>query len=263
MNRRVFVSLALALAVSFCCCEAQAKSKKKKTPKTDAPKYLVNPYANPSGDPSLPNVLLIGDSISIGYTIPVRKLLAGKANVFRPSVNCRYSSYGVEKVKSWLGKRKWDVIHFNWGIWDTHCLREGKLVRGHQEHKYPPEELKIRCSETEYIENLKKILPVLEATGAKLIWTSTTPVLSRPKKRIEDIPRYNRLAARLMQKRGIPIDDLYGFVLPNVDKWQTEDRCHYNKLGCEKLGEQVAGQIEEALRQRAVGSKQRAEGSKQ
>ena len=35
----------------------------------------------PAGDPKLPSVLLIGESISKGYTPEVQKLLAGKANV--------------------------------------------------------------------------------------------------------------------------------------------------------------------------------------
>src|SRR5262245_3404417 len=40
-------------------------------------------------DPRLPRVLLIGDSISMGYTPAVRKLLEGKANVQHPPENCR------------------------------------------------------------------------------------------------------------------------------------------------------------------------------
>ena len=46
-------------------------------------------------DPQLPRVLLIGDSISIGYTIPVRKELAGKANVLRIPANGGPTAKGV------------------------------------------------------------------------------------------------------------------------------------------------------------------------
>ena len=46
-----------------------------------------NPLAQIQDTPGLPRVLLIGDSISIGYTLPVRRLLAGKANVHRIAVN--------------------------------------------------------------------------------------------------------------------------------------------------------------------------------
>ncbi|WPJ96422.1 hypothetical protein SH580_01735 [Coraliomargarita algicola] len=35
-------------------------------------------------DPELPNVLILGDSISIGYNLQLRHLLKRKANVYRP-----------------------------------------------------------------------------------------------------------------------------------------------------------------------------------
>src|SRR5216117_2326804 len=66
-------------------------------------------------DEKLSRVLLIGDSISMGYTIPVRNLLKGKANVHRVAENGGPTTNGLAKLKSWLGNRKWDVIHFNWG----------------------------------------------------------------------------------------------------------------------------------------------------
>jgi hypothetical protein len=60
-------------------------------------------------DPALPRVLLIGDSISIGYTTDTREMLKGKANVHRPPLNCMYSSYVAANIKDWLGEEKWDV----------------------------------------------------------------------------------------------------------------------------------------------------------
>ncbi|MHC4536349.1 MAG: alpha/beta hydrolase, partial [Planctomycetota bacterium] len=59
----------------------------------------VNPVFAPiEDDPSLPRILLIGDSISIGYTLPVRKLLACKANVHRVPTNARHTGIGLEKI---------------------------------------------------------------------------------------------------------------------------------------------------------------------
>jgi len=46
-------------------------------------------YAFVESDPALPNVLLIGDSISMSYTVRVRERLAGIANVYRAPDNCR------------------------------------------------------------------------------------------------------------------------------------------------------------------------------
>jgi hypothetical protein len=77
-------------------------------------------------DPALPRVLLLGDSVSLGYTLAVRSLLAGIANVHRPintdggpNANCGPTVRGVESVSAWLsqhGSRSWDVVHFNFGL---------------------------------------------------------------------------------------------------------------------------------------------------
>ncbi|MDR2675341.1 MAG: hypothetical protein LBC18_10905, partial [Opitutaceae bacterium] len=58
--------------------------------------------------PGLPRVLLIGDSISIGYTLQVRALLAGRANLHRIPVNGGATEVGLAKIDDWLGKGKWD-----------------------------------------------------------------------------------------------------------------------------------------------------------
>jgi|GEM_PF-4475903 len=76
----------------------------------------------PVKESTLPKVLIIGDSISIDYTVPVRENLNGIADVFRPAWNCQDSECGLAYIGKWLGKGKWDVIHFNSGIWDTHLL---------------------------------------------------------------------------------------------------------------------------------------------
>lgn len=247
MKRRIFLFLGLVLTASSCLSIARADDTSLATGATQLAEHLKKPFANPQENPSLPNVLLIGDSISIGYTVPVRKLLDGKANVFRPPTNCRYSSFGVANVKSWLGARRWDVIHFNWGIWDTHYLLNGELVRTAVESQHAPGELKIRATETQYLDNLKQILAILEKTDAALVWASTTPVMSRTGERFEHIAQYNRAAAKLMNERDIEIDDLYSFVLPHTAKWQTADKVHYNQLGNAELGKKVATCIEKAL----------------
>ncbi|MEM7700243.1 MAG: SGNH/GDSL hydrolase family protein, partial [Verrucomicrobiota bacterium] len=82
-----------------------------------------NPAMVPVEDiPGLPRVLLIGDSISIGYTLPTREALAGIANVHRPRANCGPTTSGLANLAEWLktgGEEKnWDVIHFNWGLHD-------------------------------------------------------------------------------------------------------------------------------------------------
>jgi hypothetical protein len=63
-------------------------------------------------NPRLPSVLIIGDSISISYTLPVRQRLEGIANVIHPVANCESTLTILEKLDRWLGQTKWAVIHF-------------------------------------------------------------------------------------------------------------------------------------------------------
>lgn len=194
---------------------------------------------------ALPKVLILGDSISIGYTPAVKQLLEGKADVQRPSGNCQHSAYGLANVKKWVGETKWSVIHFNFGIWDTHMLdEEGKLVRDEAGAKGP---LHLRHTPEQYRKNLEEIIAVLEATGAKLVFANTTPILRYTGKRAEDLTALNTTAAELMAEKKIPVNDLYGFVLPNAKAWQTGDKVHFNPTGNENLGRRVAHAIEKAL----------------
>ena len=70
------------------------------------------------------NLLLIGDSIRMGYDKSVKKTLEGKANVIFPEENCRFASnvlrYFHEYLKDIKGEDI-DVVHWNAGLWD--CLR--------------------------------------------------------------------------------------------------------------------------------------------
>src|SRR5438132_10686699 len=108
--------VAAALCVSVDAQDQKAPAKKKAE---------ANPAFAPVQDVAgLPRVLIIGDSISIGYQVPLREALKGKANVHRPATNCGPSTRGVEQIEQWLGNDKsgggkWDVIHFNFGLHDV------------------------------------------------------------------------------------------------------------------------------------------------
>ncbi len=179
-------------------------------------------------------MLLIGDSISIGYTPGVSKLLAGKADVQRIPGNGGPTTNGLKNLAEWLGGGRWDVIHFNWGLHDLKLMDDGK-------HQVPVEE---------YEKNLAELVARLKATGARLIWCSTTPVPAgklNPPRRSEDVPRYNQAAARIMRENGIVIDDLYAFALPRLDQIQRPENVHFTDAGSEQLAEVVAAAILEAL----------------
>jgi acyl-CoA thioesterase-1 len=183
--------------------------------------------------PGLSRVLLIGDSISMGYTLPVRDSLRGKANVHRPAENCGPTTRGVEKLDGWLGDGPWDIIHFNFGLHDL------KYVDG-----------KPQVSLEDYEKNLRTIVKRLKQTGAKLIWCTTTPVpkKSSPARHNEDVLAYNAAAKKVMEENGIAIDDLYAFAEPQIEKLQRRDNVHFTRKGYEALATQVSKEILDALK---------------
>lgn len=185
--------------------------------------------------PGLPRVLLIGDSISIGYTPTVRDLLKGKANVHRIPANGQSTGIGLLKMKAWLGDGKWDVIHFNFGLHDS---------------KQPPEGLH-HTDIAEYEKNLREIVKQLQATGAKLIFATTTPVPDggqiSPTRRFDDISKRNEIALKVMKENNVAIDDLYTVILPKQAELQKPKDVHFQKEGSEILGKAVAASIETQL----------------
>jgi len=201
-------------------------------------------FAKIEDKPGLPRVLLIGDSISIGYTVPVRELLASKANVHRIPVNGGPTINGKAKLKSWLGDSKWDVIHFNWGLHDLKymgtnkaSLADPKSPGSHQQVPLP-----------EYEKNLAELVKQLQATGAKLIWCSTTPVPEGSAGRVAgDEKEYNDVAARVMQAAKIPTDDLCTHAQAKLKEIQLPANVHYTPQGYRYLAEKVAASIQEQL----------------
>jgi lysophospholipase L1-like esterase len=177
-------------------------------------------------DPQLPRVLLIGDSVSGGYTLPVRRALAGKANVHKAPENCGGTANGLKKLDVWLGDGKWDVIHFNFGIHDQHTPL------------------------AVYEERLEKIVARLQKTGAKLLWASTTPIPKdgAKKQTPESIVERNVIAASVMQKHGIAVDDLFTFITPHLATAQNPHDVHFTGKGYELLGRQVAESIKASLK---------------
>ena len=78
----------------------------------------------------LPRVLLLGDSISIGYTLGVRQQLQGEANVHRAAENCGPTTRGLKQLEKWIGQKQWDVIHFNFGLHDLKYMnQDGNLTK--------------------------------------------------------------------------------------------------------------------------------------
>jgi len=191
--------------------------------------------------PGLPRVLLLGDSISMGYTLPVRARLAGKANVHRPAANCGETARGLRQLDTWLGGGKWDVIHFNFGLHDLKYLDEkGAYVAPDKGRQVAPL--------LQYEKNLRELVARLQRTGAQLIFATTTPVPAGTLGRIEhDEIRYNEVAVRVMKELGVAVDDLHAVVAPQQGKIQRPKNVHFTDAGYALLADAVAASIVPAL----------------
>jgi len=179
-------------------------------------------------DPRLPNVLLVGDSITRNYFPQVAKHLVGKANVYLFSTSC---SSGDPRLRKQLQlyfetAPSFRVIHFNNGM-----------------HGWDYSEPAFAAGLPGMVRELKK-----EGRGSRLIWATITPVrkdndLGATNARID---ARNAAALALMQRDGIPIDDQHGLMEAHGDLHL--DDVHFNEQGSEIEGDQAAASIEAALR---------------
>ena len=203
-------------------------------------------------DSSMPRVLLLGDSVSIGYTNYVKGILLGKVDVSRPLnanggyQNCEGTTSGVKNIDIWLEDGNWDVIHFNFGLHDLkHVVPEtGKNSR---DPAHPQQ-----ANLAEYENNLNAIVGKLKATRAKLIFATTTPYEDNPGgplRRADQPAKYNAVAKAIMQKHGIPINDLYHFTQPRMKELMPPRNVHFKEAGSLELAKQVVLNIEKALSQ--------------
>lgn len=130
-------------------------------------------------------------------------------------------------------KGGWDVIHFNWGVWDaTYKDKSSKYYQGHGS----------TTSVADYENNLRKLVERMKKTGATLIFSNTTPVWKgEPDRPNADVKEFNAAARKVMEENGVIYEDLYSEVLrQGAGKSQN-----VHDVG--NLGPHVIKTIEEAL----------------
>lgn len=197
------------------------------------------------GPEKLPKVVLIGDSIRLGYAPAVAKKLEGKAVVVGPKANGGDSANVLKNLKVWAVDEKPDVVHFNCGIHDT---------------KKDKKTGKFQVSPEQYEANLRKIVETLrKETKATVIFATTTPILDdraakgRTKADYELLDastvEYNRIAAKVMKELNVPVNDLRAACGEGEDrgKLMSADGVHFTPDGRTRLGEAVAGFVSKHL----------------
>ena len=187
------------------------------------------------------NVLLIGDSIRMGYEEAVKKSLENDARVYFPEENCRFASYVLRymhEYKNLLGDKQVDVLHWNAGLWDCLRLFEEEPHTPVDVYAYYIERICIR---------IKKIFP-----DAKVIFATSTSVQSELmatdfKRYNEEIEIYNKAATEVVKKYGFEINDLYTTSVGLPSDAHSDPVHYYTSFGTRVFAEQVLSYLLPAL----------------
>ena len=185
----------------------------------------------PHPDPKLPNVLLLGDSISRNYFPEVRKNLTGIANVYLMASSTSVGDPRLElqlKEFAETEKVRFSVVHFNNGM-----------------HGWAYTEDQYEAAFPAFLRAVRS----LTGKGGALIWASTTPVRQdatngATNPRVEE---RNRIALGFVQAAGIPLDDQFTLMQQHQDLHQ--DSIHFNSAGATIQGDQATAVIRKALNQ--------------
>ncbi len=202
-------------------------------PNASAPMQPTDLY--PVTDPSLPRVLLIGDSIMNGYSPYVTEALRGKANVVR-LVAFGLVAQKPEGVAQTVDKQMklkdgdYAVIHYNDGL-----------------HSLPP-----RISDEQYGIGLKAALIKLKEASPKVIWATTTPAPDKdntlgPESSNGAVITRNAMSKQISAELGVEVNDLYELVIGRREQLQGFANLHFTPEGSKAMGEQIAARILAAL----------------
>lgn len=197
-----------------------------------------------SGAPPEKKILIIGDSISIGYFPFVKEALADNAEVFHNKGNAQHTGTGLKKINEWLGQEKWDIIIFNWGLWDLCYRPEGKPTERDKVNG------KLTTTPEQYRENLQALVNILKNTNAKLVFVTTTYVPENETGRFaEDARKYNAIAKDVMKKNGVTVNDIFKRSKKvHKEYGLAPDDVHYTAEGYKELSECITGCLKSTLK---------------
>lgn len=193
------------------------------------------------GENNMKNVLLIGDSIRMGYDKSIKQALEGRANVVFPEDNCQFACYVFRYFHEWFGGidgRDFDVIHWNAGLHDVLRLFEEEPTTPLEVYEYYIERICVR---------MKKLCP-----NAKIIFATSTSVISEKMTKDfmrynEDIERYNAAAVKIVTKHGFEVNDLYALSKTLPEEAHSDAVHYYTDMGTQAYSKQVLSYIEAAL----------------
>jgi len=187
-------------------------------------------------------IVLIGDSIRMGYCKYVSDALANAATVHYPNENCRYAVNVLRFAHDWKKKGEWgddvDLVHWNAGLHDVLRLFEEEPSTPIEIYEYYIDRI---C------QRIKKLCP-----GAKVIFATSTSVISEKmaadfKRYNEDVEKYNEAAVRIVKRYGFEVNDLYSVSKTLPEEAHSDAVHYYTDMGTEAFSKQVLYYVTKAL----------------
>jgi len=183
-------------------------------------------------------VLLIGDSIRIGYQDLVKELLKEDCEVFYCDDNSRFVQYLYWQLNQMYHHHgHFDIVHFNSGYWDMNIEAPMKEAL----NPIP-----------EYIDGLKKIVSYIKSQNSLPIFANTCPIYfdgsgkdnsgtnASLTYRNEWVIQYNEASESFMRANQIQVNDLYTEMLKGKLYYKCPDMLHLSDEGNRVCAEMVA-----------------------
>ncbi len=182
-------------------------------------------------------VLLLGDSIRMGYDSIVKELLKEAYEVYYDDLdNGRFTAYTLWQANQMFAKYgHFDVVHWNNGYWDMHAeapMKEPISTIGEYKHM------------------LRRIIKLCKENSDRIIFATTLPVLPPDETRSygnDTVIAYNSAAREVMEEEHIEINDLYSRIYKEENFAKCADRLHLTEAGYRICAEQIAQKIRQAL----------------
>ncbi|MCP3975446.1 MAG: SGNH/GDSL hydrolase family protein [bacterium] len=183
-----------------------------------------------------PDIVLVGDSIRLGYEPHVIRKLPGR-HVWGPQENCESTRFLLQNIETLVLSRLSSpaIVHLNAG---AHDLR-----------RWPAADYSVQVELDEYASNLVSIVGRLLARESvvDVVLATTTPVIDehhyvgRWGRRLNvDVIAYNEQLTAVAAEHQLVVNDLYSAVDNCGFEAISTDGIHLTEPGAEHVGSEVA-----------------------
>ena len=190
-------------------------------------------------------IILLGDSIRMGYDKYAKMALEGVAEVYSPEENCRFTQYMLRFIHKWVGDSGFgedtDLVHFNVGLWDVIQIMYDEPITPIDVYE-------------QYLHRICKRIREC-CPKAKIVFATSTPIHQANYESVkhefwrsnETIKAYNAVAVKVMKEHGIEVNDLYALMEGAQDHYFSDRTHYYTKDATEVMTGRVLQVIEEQI----------------